>query len=152
MLNRIRNTIKNEKGSFLALEWSVLLYVSILIIIILLPDLFSMGRGIFYTHQVASYGIQRAAENGRMTPAIANSMAEQLEQRSISEFRIYGSRGDVINNLGDSVDVHVTTYVEPRILSIMPNMRLSSTAGLEDGVLRISVHKRDVSTVHVRVR
>lgn len=146
----IKKTVKSETGHFLAFEWSVLFYVSIILVSILLPDLFLIGRSVFYTHQAASYGIQKAVENGRMTTAIAQEMETYLQNRGVREFEIYGSREDEINNYGEDVEVYVSTIVRPRILQIMPDMRMSDSIALEDGIVRITAHKIDVSTVYVR--
>lgn len=147
---RRRKLLKGEKGEFLAFEWSFLFMASIVIIAILLPDLFGIGRSVFYTHQAASFGIQKAVENGRMTTAIAQEMESYLQSVGVNEFEIYGSREDQVNNYGNTVDVYVSTLVRPHILQIMPDMRMSNTIAVEGGVVRITVHKVDVSTVYTR--
>jgi hypothetical protein len=134
----------------LAFEWSVYLYASIILVSILLPDIFGIGRSLFYTHQAASYGIQLAMENGRMTEDIATRMENYLRDRRINEFEIHGSREDTVRQFGQDVEVHVSTIVRPRILRIMPDMRLSSTFAVEGGVVRLTAHKVDVSSVYVR--
>lgn len=149
-VRRFRDFVKNENGHLLAYEWSVLFYVSIILVSILLPDLFGIGRSIFYTHQAASYGVQKAVENGRMTQEIADSMETYLKSRGVNDFEIYGSRESFINEHGDDVEVYVSTLVHPRILKIMPDMRMSESIAVEDGVVRVTVHKLDVSSVYVR--
>lgn len=146
----VKTKLFDEQGNFLAFEWSVFFYISIILISILLPDIFTIGRQTFYTHQAASYGIMKVAENGRMTEAIANDVEEYLKDRNIHAYAIYGSRPDVINDMGDDVEVIIATQISPMILRIMPDMRMSNSIAVVDGVVQITAKKIDVSSVYVR--
>ena len=146
---RIRNWAKQEDG-FLVTEWTIFFIITMIILLVLLPDLFIIGRGIFYANQVATYGVQRAAANGAMTAEIADSMASQLYHRGIVNFEIFGSRADVINDIGDPVHVAVVVTLRPRILMLMPDMRVSDHAALTAGSLRLTAERVDVSSVFIR--
>ena len=116
--------------------------VSIIIIMILLPNIITIGKGIFYTQQIAGYGIQLVAENGQMTTNIASELETQFANAGITDYQLYGSSSSTVVPYGQPVEVDVVTTVHlfplPSILSFVPSK------------LKITVNKVDMSTVYVR--
>lgn len=134
--------LRDETGNFLAMEWSYLFIVSVIIIMLLLPNVVTIGRGLFYSEQIASYGIQLVAENGQMTNAIASELEAQFANAGITNYALYGSPSSTIVPYGKPVEVQVVTTVHllplPKIIQYVPS------------ALKITVDKVDASTVYVR--
>jgi hypothetical protein len=134
--------LHDEKGNFLAIEWSFLFMVSIVVIMMLLPNIITIGKDLFYSQQIAGYGIQLVAENGQMTNALARELETQFANAGITDYALYGSNSSTIIPYGQPVEVDVVTTVHlfplPSILSFVPSE------------LKITVNKVDMSTVYVR--
>lgn len=143
--------LKNEKGHMLALEWSYLLVIFIILLSILLPDIVNIGRTMMDTHGASSYAIQRTAEQGHMNNEIANDVVEYLEDRDYQNFEVHGT-GTLTGMRDDDpiVTVKVVNSYAPRILSVIPDMRVSSTIEMEDGIIKITSVRQDMSNVFVR--
>lgn len=134
----------------LAFEWTYLLFVFLILLSILLPDIIGIGRSLFHTHQAASHAIQRAAAQGQMTQEIANDTYVYLYERGIGEVGVYGTselRG--INSLNPNIHVRVETKFKPRILSILSGFVDSSLVD-DEGNLMLTAKKLDASSVHIR--
>ena len=116
--------------------------VSIVVIMMLLPNIITIGKDLFYSQQIAGYGIQLVAENGQMTNALARELETQFANAGITDYALYGSNSSTIIPYGQPVEVDVVTTVHlfplPSILSFVPSE------------LKITVNKVDMSTVYVR--
>jgi len=116
--------------------------VSIIIIMILLPNIITIGKNLFYSHQIAGYGIQLVAKDGQMTSIIASELETQFANAGITDYQLYGSPDSTIVPYGQPVEVDVVTTVHlfplPSILSFVPSK------------LKITVNKVDMSTVYAR--
>ena len=141
--NFIKRFIQNEEGQFIAVEWSFMFVVSMVIIFILLPNLVIFGRDIFYTNQIASYGVQLAAENGEMTNAIATEMETQLANVGITNYHLYGPGSLVPFGQPVEVDVETTATLLP-LPSFIANLK-----GMPSSI-KITVDKLKVSEVYTR--
>lgn len=119
-----------------------------LVILVLLFDIVNIGRAAMYTSQAASYGIKRASEQGQMTEQIAAEIKEYLNGRNINDFELYAT-GD-LKGFKEKVEVKIVTRVKPIILQILPDMRLSNTVALEEGVVNLTYDKIDASSVWIK--
>ena len=158
----LKKFIKNDRG-FVVFEWTYLLIVFLILIVILLPDIVVMGRTMFHAHGASSYAIQRVAEQGHMNESIANEVFSYMEDRGIKDctqvsqsertcFQLFGTnemRG--INSEDPRVEVRVDVYHRPILLALYPNIRREeiSLAG-HAGVVNMSSKRMDVSMVYIR--
>lgn len=154
--------LRNQKG-FIAFEWTILTIVTLIIFVILLPDVIVTGKQIFHAHSASSYAIQRVAEQGRMTDELAQDVFDYMEARGIKEctkaeskdrtcFMLYGTAEQKgINSDDPTVEVMVSVIHKPILLSIYPNMRKDgiSISKIEDGV-HIQSRKVDTATPYIR--
>lgn len=157
----IRRFLKEETG-FQVFEWSLLMVVLMLVILILLPDFINIGRYALYGSNAASYAIARVAEQGKMDQAIANDVIEELNNRGIVDcydatnkdivcFELYGTSEQKGYNSPDSkVETRINIKYRPRILAVLPNIRLGNAISVEDGIITMGFHKVDMATPYIR--
>ena len=140
-ISRSKRFLRDESG-FQSLEWSLLFMVTIVVVMILLPNIITIGKNVFYSQQVAGYGIQAVAKNGQMTDAIAGELEVQLANVGITDYQLYGSTSGAIVPYGQPVEINIVTTAHlfplPSAFSYVPSK------------LRIIVSKVDMSTVYVR--
>jgi len=141
-ISRGKRFLRDEAGGFQSLEWSLLFMVTIVVVMILLPNIITIGKNVFYSQQIAGYGIQAVAKNGQMTDAIASELETQLANAGITDYQLYGSTSGAIVPYGQPVEIDIVTTAH-----LFP---LPSTFSYVPSKLRIMVSKVDMSTVYVR--
>lgn len=157
----LRRLLREEEG-FQVFEWSSLMVVLLIIISILLPDFINIGRYALYGSNAASYAITRVAEQGKMDEALANDVIKELNDRGIVDcydatnkdivcFELYGtSEQKGYNSPDPKVETHINIKYRPRILAVLPNIRLSESLAMEDGIVTMGFHKVDMATPYIR--
>lgn len=157
-----RKYVKNESGHYLIFEWSKLVLVFFLLLFILLPDLITIGRVAFHGHNASSYAVERAADQGQMNATLASEVTSYLQERDLGDcdmvsdsarscYELYGTadmRG--MNSPNPDVEVQVIVKHRPMILQVIPNLRLSDSLAIEDGVIQMSFTKLASATPYVR--
>lgn len=154
--------VKNESGHYLVFEWSKLVLVFFILLFILLPDLITIGRIAFHGHNASSYAVERAADQGQMNNELASQVSSYLQARDLGDcatvsddarscYELYGTaemKG--MNSPNPDVEVQVIVKHRPMILQVLPNIRLSHSLAIEDGVIQMSFTKLAYATPYLR--
>jgi len=148
LMKLLRDFVKEEEGSFIVFQWSYLFLIFLILILILLPDLSKMSTVRSGTQEAAAFAIKRVAEQGQMTDEIASEVENILRSKGITNYEIYGT-GD-LKGFKEKVEVKIVSKMKPIILRILPNIRLSNSIAIEDGVVHFTATKVDVSDVYIR--
>ncbi|MCM3716585.1 hypothetical protein M3202_21305 [Alkalihalobacillus oceani] len=126
------------------------MFITLLLIVVLLPDTINIGRTMFAGHAASAEAIKQVENQGQMTSAIASIVVDYLEDRGFEEcgyasnqvrncYEIYGTsdqRG--LNSENPSVTAMVVTKYRPFILHLVPNMRWGDRIAFEDGIVSMN--------------